>query len=169
VASAATRALHLIAPDAKGVTALLKRIRSACLARADLVTLGVQGVIIDQTSRVLLVRHGYRPGWHFPGGGVEPGENIEDALAREMLEETGVIVSGAPRLFGIYSNFEAYPGDHIVLFVIDHWRRERIPKPNAEIIEQSFFARDELPHSLTPGAGRRLNELFDKADQASIW
>jgi len=94
---------------------------------------------------------------------------LEAEMARELLEETGVIVSGAPRLFGIYSNFEAYPGDHIVLFVIDHWRRERIPKPNAEIIEQSFFARDELPHSLTPGAGRRLNELFDKVDQSTTW
>ena len=148
---------------------MLKRIRSAHLARADLVTLGVQGVVIDHASRVLLVRHGYRPGWHFPGGGVEPGEKIEHALAREMLEETGVIISDAPRLFGIYSNFDAYPGDHIVLFVVDHWRRELIPKPNAEIIEHSFFGLDQLPNSLRPGAGRRLNELFNNAEQSSTW
>jgi 8-oxo-dGTP pyrophosphatase MutT (NUDIX family) len=143
--------------------------RPAGSARADLVTLGAQGIIIDHTSRVLLVRHGYRRGWHFPGGGVEPGEKIEDALAREILEETGVIVLDAPRLFGIYSNFDAYPGDHIALFIIEHWRRERIPKPNIEIVEHSFFSLDQLPRSLTPGAGRRLNEHFNKVIQSSTW
>lgn len=137
--------------------------------RTDLVTLGVQGVIVDDASRVLLIRHGYRPGWHFPGGGVEPGERIENALAREMREETGVVVLGEPRLFGIYSNFDAYPGDHIVLFVIDRWRRGTIPPPNREIAEQAYFPLRRLPHDIAPSAARRLDEVFRTASPAPAW
>ncbi len=53
-------------------------------------TLGVQAVITDAQDQVLLIRHGYRPGWHFPGGGVEWRETLLCALAREV-EATGLL------------------------------------------------------------------------------
>jgi ADP-ribose pyrophosphatase YjhB (NUDIX family) len=142
---------------------------SLLASRTDLVTLGVQGVVLDETSRVLLVRHGYRPGWHFPGGGVEPGEKIEHTLARELLEEAGITVLGEARLFGIYSNFNAYPGDHIVLFVVDRWRSGPIPPPNREIIEQAYFPIDRLPGNIAPGAARRLDEVFRNTTPTLAW
>jgi 8-oxo-dGTP diphosphatase len=50
--------------------------------------------ILRENDSVLLINHiGLNPGnefWHFPGGGVEKGENIENALKREFLEETGL-------------------------------------------------------------------------------
>jgi ADP-ribose pyrophosphatase YjhB (NUDIX family) len=145
------------------------RLGSHLSQRAHRVTLGVQGVVIDETSRVLLVRHGYRPGWHFPGGGVERGEQIDRALSRELDEEAGVTIAKPPRLFGVYTNFETFPGDHVALFIVEHWQRYRIPKPNAEIIEQEFYALDDLPRSITAATSRRLDEIFRGTDRALAW
>ena len=64
-------------------------------------TLGVRAVVLDGAGAVLLVRHGYVSGWHFPGGGVEPGETCEQALTRELMEETRVAVEGPARLHGL--------------------------------------------------------------------
>ncbi|RUT78707.1 NUDIX domain-containing protein, partial [Mesorhizobium sp. M7A.T.Ca.US.000.02.1.1] len=47
-------------------------------------TLGVRGLIHDRASKsVFLIRHTYVPGWQLPGGGVEVGETMNEALARE--------------------------------------------------------------------------------------
>jgi ADP-ribose pyrophosphatase YjhB (NUDIX family) len=148
---------------------ILKRFASLFFNRADVVTLGAQGIIVDENSRVLLIRHGYRPGWHFPGGGVEHGEEIEDALAREVLEETGTTIIGPPELIGIYSHFDIFPGDHVVLFLIRHWQRGAAPEPNSEIAEQRFYELDALPENLSPGAARRLREVFSGAARSNEW
>jgi ADP-ribose pyrophosphatase YjhB (NUDIX family) len=148
---------------------MLMRLASLLTQHPDVVTLGVQGIVVDDASRVLLIRHGYRAGWHFPGGGVERGEEIEAALTREVLEETGVVILQPPRLVGIYSHFDDYPGDHVILYRIDHWRRDSIPAPNAEIAEHAFFALETLPETLSPGTSRRLKEVFGKAQQSSAW
>ena len=60
---------------------------------------GVGAVVLDADGRVLLVKRGHEPlkgEWSLPGGGVELGETLEAALAREVLEETGVTVDVGP-------------------------------------------------------------------------
>lgn len=52
-------------------------------------------VVTDDDGRVLLVLRGREPSrglWSVPGGKVEPGETLEEACAREVLEETGLTV-----------------------------------------------------------------------------
>src|SRR5215213_940942 len=67
-------------------------------------TLGVRTVVIDGRERVFLVRHTYAHGWHFPGGGVEPGEAALDAARRELREEAQIDIVGEPRLHGVFFN-----------------------------------------------------------------
>lgn len=132
-------------------------------------TLGAQGIVVDAGGRVFLVRHGYRPGWFFPGGGVERDETVEDALARELREEAGVVLEGQAELFGLFSNHEKFPGDHVALFIVRDWHQAETPAPNAEIAEARFFARDALPSDTNAGTLRRLGEVFDGAQRARSW
>jgi 8-oxo-dGTP diphosphatase len=55
----------------------------------------VAGVVFNTKDQVLLVRRGKEPGkgsWGIPGGAVELGERLKDAVKRELKEETGVTV-----------------------------------------------------------------------------
>ena len=57
---------------------------------------GVRVAVFDEEGRVLLVRHNYEPEdniWMLPGGAIQDGETSRDAAIREVLEETGLIVS----------------------------------------------------------------------------
>jgi ADP-ribose pyrophosphatase YjhB (NUDIX family) len=132
-------------------------------------TLGAQGLVLGKDGRILLVRHTYRSGWHLPGGGVEHQETTEQALARELEEEAGVILSGPVELFGVYANFRVFPNDHIAFYVVRHWEQPKIPRPNHEIAEQAFFKRDDLPSDLNRGAQQRILEVLDGAPSSDIW
>jgi ADP-ribose pyrophosphatase YjhB (NUDIX family) len=132
-------------------------------------TMGAQGVIIDGEGRVLLVRHTYKPGWCFPGGGVEKGETVLTALGREMAEECGVVIDGAPELWGIYSNTRAFPNDHVVLFVIRQWHRTHVPAPNNEIAAQDFFVPSPPPEGCDGATARRLAEVFGSGARDEMW
>lgn len=132
-------------------------------------TLGVQGIVIDGEGRVLLVRHGYRPGWHFPGGGVEKNELVHTALVRELREEVGVLLEGQPRLIGIFANFRIFPSDHVVLFEVRQWTRPSVPEPNSEIVEQGFFPVDSLPEGTVTAVRRRLAELSGVDGPSQEW
>ena len=66
------------------------------------------GIVLNEKHEILLVRDDRR-GWSFPGGQVENGENVIDAVIREVQEETGVDIE-VEELFCISSNTSAYQG-----------------------------------------------------------
>ena len=81
-------------------------------------TLGVRAIVADADERVLLVRHGYVSGWHFPGGGVEPGETCVEAMARELKEEAMVAIDGPPLLHGLFLNTQSTRRDHVAVYLV---------------------------------------------------
>jgi len=132
-------------------------------------TLGVRAVVIDAGGKIFLVRHSYVSGWHLPGGGVERGETLVQALARELREEGNIEVVDAPPLHGLFYNPVDSPRDHVAVFVVRVFRQDPAGPPNREIVERGFFALDALPKDTTPGTRRRLAEVLEGAPVAVKW
>jgi 8-oxo-dGTP pyrophosphatase MutT (NUDIX family) len=131
-------------------------------------TLGVRGMAIDRDGRIFLIKHSYVPGWHLPGGGVEPGETALEALVREMMEEGNIEIS-APEFFALYFNPKDSDRDHVALYVIRDFVQTSPPQPNAEIIAHGFFARDALPADTTPATRARIAEVLDGVETRERW
>jgi 8-oxo-dGTP pyrophosphatase MutT (NUDIX family) len=132
-------------------------------------TLGVRGVVLDGSNRVFLVRHSYIAGWHLPGGGVEVGETFDVALRRELAEEGRIELTGEPLLHGIFLNSHVSRRDHVAVYVIRHFRQDRLPEPNREIVACGFFAIDALPEDTTRGTRLRIAEALDDRAAIATW
>jgi len=102
----------------------------------------VTGVLFSEDrSQVLLILRRDVPVWVLPGGGVDPGEKAEEAIIREILEETGFHVK-VSRLVGAYT-----PINRLARYT--HLYECRIisgePTPSSETKAVRFFALDDLP------------------------
>jgi len=131
-------------------------------------TLGIRAAVIDGEDRVFLVRHGYAPGWLFPGGGVERGETVYDTVRRELAEEGGIILGEKPVLHGLFSNEDKFRGDHIACFVIRNFTRQDWT-PSLQIREARFFPMTDLPDGTTGGTRRRVQEIMEGKAPPADW
>ena len=137
---------------------------------------GVGGVVIDN-GRALLIRRGSEPlrgEWSIPGGTLELGESLEQGVARELFEETGLEV----RVLEFIEVFDRiFPGTGFppeetaspprFHFVIVDYLCERIggePRAGSDVTDVAFAAEDELgPYHLTEIATRVLKKAFAMA------
>jgi 8-oxo-dGTP diphosphatase len=121
----------------------------------DYIGVGVGAVIVDEGGRLFLARRGplarnERGLWEFPGGAVEFGERLVDALRREIAEEYGLEIE-VGELLDV--------NDHILPLEGQHWVSPsylcRVKAGQASIQEPGkcsqigWFALDELPTGLT--------------------
>ncbi|MBP7003063.1 NUDIX domain-containing protein [Amaricoccus sp.] len=161
-----------LAPGA-GLAARAHRLAGEALLRVRAAlkkptTLGVRLVAFDAAGRVLLVRHSYLPGWHLPGGAVDPDESALDAVLREAREEAGLAVAGRPRLLGLYRHPVGGRRDHVAVYVADAAGGPG-PRRSLEILEAGFFAPDALPEATTAATRARIAEALGAAEPGSEW
>jgi 8-oxo-dGTP diphosphatase len=116
----------------------------------------VSGLVTNAEGRILMIR-GPRRGWEFPGGQVEEGENLLQALKREILEETGIEVE-VGKLAGVYSNVAS----HIVAFgFLCEWR-SGVPRTSPESLAVEWVARDEALGRIThPAIHERMRDMLE--------
>jgi len=118
--------------------------------------LGANALVLDESGRVLLVRHRYQGGWRFPGGGVDPGETPLACLRRELAEELG-LEGGCYVLAGIYTRRLLWLGHTVVLYRIQGMTGTLAP--NWEISRTLWVDPANPPADLPASTARRLAEL----------
>jgi len=125
--------------------------------------------VLDSENRVFLVKHSYVSGWHLPGGGVEVGETLREALQRELAEEGQIEITGEPALHGIFLNSHVSSRDHVAVYLVRHFTQDRLPEPNSEIIACDFFDTRALPEETTLGTRLRISEALENKPQIPTW
>lgn len=148
---------------------LLRRIFHLYWRIARGMTLGVRGVVLDAEGKVFLIHHTYVSGWQLPGGGVETGETLLEALQRELMEEGRIELLAQPVLHGLFLNSHVSRRDHVAIYVIREFRQDRMPEPNREIAACGFFAVDALPADTTEGTRRRIAEVVHGEPPIPTW
>ncbi len=121
-----------------------------------LLQVGASVIVEDSEGRVLLQLRSDNHCWGYAGGSVELDEVVEEAAARELLEETG-LTAHRLELFGIFSGKDThyvYPnGDEVsnvdIVYLCREYSGELICQ-EGETDELRFFAADELPENLSP-------------------
>jgi 8-oxo-dGTP diphosphatase len=139
----------------------------------DRPVVGIGGVVIEN-DRVLLIRRGTEPllgQWSIPGGTLELSESLQEGVARELLEETGLEV----RVLDLIDAFDRIyveaseggggtPKGPRFHYVIVDYLCERISGEavaGSDVTDVAFAAENELePFQLTPTATRIIKQAF---------
>ena len=118
-------------------------------------TVSVGVVIFDQTERILLLDHVLRPksGWGIPGGFINADEQPEDAVHREIFEETGLELENV-KLWRVRTN-----KNHVELIYFATSKGIAEVK-SREIVEVKWFESNELPKEMPFSQKQIINEVL---------
>jgi ADP-ribose pyrophosphatase YjhB (NUDIX family) len=117
-------------------------------------------VIFDENNRILLVKTTYNRlhPWGLPGGGLEHGESAENAVVREMYEETSLYVEIERFLF-----VKSWKPDRVGLYYLCKVTGGEF-QPSDEVSELGYFSQDELPDVRLEDMGL-IKKLFAVVDE----
>ena len=107
------------------------------------------GVIIEnEQGEILLVKRKIDPKkgyWDFPGGFIDPDEDLEQSAKREILEELNVEIE-VKSIIGTYSDLYVYQGVEIptIGFVVSARITKGNPTPSDDISSYQYFPKNEV-------------------------
>lgn len=127
---------------------------------------GVSAFIFDVDGRILMEKRSDSGLWGLPGGSMEIGESAEEAVVREVAEETGLEVE-VERLLGVHTDprkgaVAAYPDGNVVHFVSIVFECRRLSgdlRISHESTDLAYFAVDELPDDIVQGHLMRIQNV----------
>ncbi len=136
--------------------------------KANSIVPAVSAIVPDAQGGLLLIRRTDNGYWSIPGGGVEPGESVSEAAAREVREETGIDCE-VVGLVGIYSN----PG-HVAAYDDGEVRQEfsicfttrlvgGTVRTSSESSAVQFIPPNSIPDfKIHPSIRMRINHYLDQ-------
>jgi len=122
-------------------------------------TVSAAAIISNGEGKVLLLNHVLRPdsGWGYPGGFVNKGEQPEDAIRREVREETGIELDEL-QLSVVHTSGS---GRHIeILFTATAVGEPEVR--SREIMGLRWFKIDGLPNEMARSQQKRIREVFSR-------
>jgi ADP-ribose pyrophosphatase YjhB (NUDIX family) len=113
-------------------------------------------VIFDDQQRIFLVKLTYQRfhPWGLPGGGLEYGESADDAVIREVWEETGLAVKIEKLLLN-----KTFPPDKFAMYYLCTIQ-DGVFQSSDEVSEYGFFPLDRLP-DVRPKDYALINEIYE--------
>ena len=135
---------------------------------------GVAAIIQDGEGKILLQRRSDNGLWGLPGGSVEIGESVRDAILREVREETGLTVE-VVRLIGVYSDPRVqvvrYADGNVVHYISSVFAcriLEGTLQTCDETLDLQFFDPAQLPEDLVPMHHIRIQDALTNRPAAFI-
>ncbi|MES4906321.1 MULTISPECIES: NUDIX hydrolase [unclassified Streptomyces] len=126
--------------------------------------MSVAGVIVDDAGRALLIKRRDNGKWEPPGGVLEPGETIPDALQREVLEETGIKIALPATLTGVYKNMTRL----IVSMVFRCEAIDGTPTTGAETRALRWATREEVIELADEAYAIRVLDALDNTSPPAV-
>lgn len=135
---------------------------------------GVAAIIFNGEGRILLQQRSDNGLWGLPGGSVEIGESVRDAIVREVKEETGLTVE-VVRLIGVYSDptfqIVRYPDGNVVHYISSLFACRIVEgtlQTCDETLDLQFFDPANLPEDLVPMHRIRVQDAMTNSPAAFI-